>query len=191
MTQRPRKAINVHIDLETLCLDQPDAGVWQIGAVVGEVQLNIRDLDVTINPATVETIGFSVCENTVKWQEQNNRENWETAKRIPLGTTTPSILASNFVNWLTSVQEVATTMEVGIRIWFRGNKDENWLKNLLKQTGYSIPWEYWQVADQRTASLFTDYDRATDHVSHCAVEDARKQAQTIHSLLLQFGLSIN
>ncbi len=146
------------IDCESLSLE-PNAAVWQIGAVCGD-----QTFECTINPYfLICNTDFHVDQATLDWQLVNNLENYKDAQTISPDFG-PSWLLENLIAWINELPSKPTA------IWSRHPIDITWLTNMAKVTGIQLPWKYWQC-----------YDIAT--VAHLAGERLGKPPANAHNAL--------
>lgn len=184
----------VSVDLETMGLGT-DAPVFAIGAVrftedgsplpedcPGEFYqlINLQGQ----SPVEISALHF--------WLEQSPEARDELMKSKE--ATTLHRALGNFSAWLLAgylrVGSVGQTFEGGL--WARGDRDSAWLETLYKRCGYTLPYRYHKVGNQRTLLDFADRNLHLDvwlpreTVMHHALHDARYQAECLQQVFKRY-----
>jgi hypothetical protein len=173
--------MDVMLDLETLGT-RPECVILTLGAVKFDpFTMNDPGPGLYIRPDVDEQIakGREVQDDTMLWWLDQTEDVREEA----LGT-----------EGRISVEEMYKQLNrflVGVNtIWCQGPVfDIAILENLYRQYGWPTPWQFWQIADSRTAFKMHGDPRVKGKVGlHNALEDCVSQATAIQQVYHNLGL---
>lgn len=174
MHSNPNLTRNLSLDLETGGIT-PGCGIWQIGCVVLEdprIQFKA-----TINPKVMFGAPWTVDGNTLKWQQDKNKSNWEAAFDNYDYITISSALRA-FADWYKALE-----VNFNLYLWTKGpHFDIAILDEAYRRTGSPIPWKYNSIRDMRTLQhLFPNVEVPKPDGTHDALVDALWQADIIRA----------
>lgn len=184
---------HISFDLESLSL-QPNAMILAIGAVEFDVvtgQLGThfyRTIDITAKGG-----GGVIDPSTVKWWVNQSLEARNRAFADPEAVPLAQALI-DFSEWLGFDDSLAEGEYPDLQMWARGDKDGQWLACAYDGLGFKLPYQYWQLNDQRTITnlfpkKFFDYGDSVAHdaLAHDALADATAQAKHLIQALTALG----
>lgn len=176
--ERQIPTIDVMIDLETLGL-KDDAVILQIAVVATGLEIcdaPISSFNIYVSPATQPR--RSVDYGTLLfWQEQPE----EVFNTVAGGTSSLKdalVELNKFIEALSAAEGIGS-----LQFWCKGDRDFRWLETAYIQEGVNCPWNYWQLADLRTAmALFPSVTPSKPMQVHNAIYDAEAQMQTLQAI---------
>jgi len=189
--------VEITFDLETTALDA-NAAVMQIAAVAwergGDKFVVMEKFNKRIDLAELFLRGFTFNGSTQKfWKDQS-----ADVKNAVLKVEQASLadVVNDFSMW---VQDIKESCGEDICIWAQGSDfDMPKLQHLYAELGVKMPWKYTQVRCARTLALemqallgidniYSRYSSITDGMTHDAMFDAMRTAQTTWNILNELG----
>jgi hypothetical protein len=176
--------VDVSVDLESLGLEQ-DAMILSIGAVkfnrhTGELgEQFYRVIDIA-NPLG----GGTMSASTVLWWMNQAAEVRDVVfSKDPAYASVRVDLRQALVEF-SEFLGFDETLDEGqfpnVTLWQRGNKDGQWLESAYLGMQLKVPYQYWQLSDQRTlTSVFNDVVPKNPDHAHDALSDAVWQAKCL------------
>jgi hypothetical protein len=165
------------IDLETLATSS-DASILSIGAVKFDPfgrdhdEPKMNSFYVRVDLDSCDEIGLVTCDSTIEWWSKQSKEAQEEAFN-PEGR----IHIREAFNQLYNFSKGAK------RVWSNGSVfDIVICENVFKRLQKSIPWQYWQIRDVRTAFDLGINPQRPPVTAHHALEDAYNQALGIQNV---------
>lgn len=155
-------------DIETL--DVADtAVVLQVGYVVFEGELTIRQRSFNLDAQEQLDGGRSVAWSTLEWWFKQS----DDARKSVSGGSSYKMDA-----FMTSFAEAVKDVEL---IWAKGSFDFQIVENMYRGAGKKAPWRYSQPRDLRTALDFHPEAKkmARDGVGHTGLGDAMHQMRQL------------
>jgi hypothetical protein len=165
----------VMVDLETLGTS-PKAAVIEIGAVCFDLQSRTMGprFEARVNLESNGHHDRAIEPETLAWW----MDRWRQSGRVPDLTEGKSLEGAL---WEFSVFWAQNAAEEGAEFWSRGSFDERILQDLTANLN-TLPWEYWNVRDQRTVTAWAKRPRRAE-VAHSALEDALAQVEELFACL--------
>jgi hypothetical protein len=170
--------MDIMIDLETLATTK-DASIIQMAAVRFDRWTNelMESFMVNVNLTSCLLSGFRVDPKTVEWW-RGQKEAQETLYSDPV---TIESAISTLCNFIIGCQDK-------VHVWSHGlTFDVAILEHAMNELGVGVPWRYDAPRDTRTIFELAQEmgwekpARSEDDVHHCALGDARYQAQCVQS----------
>lgn len=171
---------HISFDLETLDTG-PQACILSIGAVkfdpftgeLGDTFSAVIDIE---KPG-----GGTVSASTVAWwmrQSQQARDAIFGPDVVKTQLAWALVAFSEFIGFDDSLPDGEYP---DVTLWQRGDKDATWLLSAYEGTQLKAPFRYWQVRDQRTATVDYPHLMPTPeaHVAHNSLHDAVYQAKAL------------
>ena len=159
----------VMVDLETLGTSAK-AAVIEIGAVCFDLESRTKGprFEVKISLESNGHHDRAIEPETLAWWMGR----WRESGKVPDLTEGDSVEGAlwRFCDWWRD-----HAAEEGAEFWSRGSFDEVILQDLTANLN-TLPWDFWNVRDQRTVMAWTKMPRrAAAEVSHSALADAVSQ----------------
>jgi hypothetical protein len=175
---------HIMIDIETTGT-KPDAehtGIWQIGAepIIPGTTVPSGGLvfSATINPIPFIEKG-RYQEDTLCWQEKDNKENWDKAMNLPLPISSELKLLSAFNDYI-----IECRARYGkIAVWSKGSFDFEILEAIMDYYKLVPAWYFREKHDFRTLCNVLDMPVPKFTGAHDAYQDALNQAMHLDTIL--------
>lgn len=175
---------HISFDLETLGLKQ-DAMILSIGAVkfdphtglLGETFYRAVDITAPIGGGTIDASTVYWWMNQPAAARSAVFDDSEEAKAERVDLRQALVAFSEFIGFNDDLPEGEYP---DVALWQRGDKDGQWLESAYKGMNLAVPYQYWQLKDERTlTSLFKALKPTRYGVHHNSLDDAIYQAQCL------------